>query len=165
MTEKLLWHWTAKQFTKGDHLERIESPTSPGVPDVNFAFEHAFEKRATEGWIELKKSRKPTCKRPFAGKGYGLRPSQIIWFRKREVVFGLRNTWILAQVDTEVFLIPGLYYRAFNTYTISELRSKFICVKNPQENLRSRLSEGFCLKERVFRVKEEGWYKEHADIN
>lgn len=112
MSEAALWNWVKKYLPPGRY-SRIESSTSPGIPDVSYTIQGA------RGWIELKDARKPTAKYPF--KSGGLRPEQLNWFREELIAKGSNRLYILARVGRRICVIQGGWYSKFNGLTLDEL--------------------------------------------
>ena len=110
--ESGLWNWVRKYLPPGRY-SRIESPTSPGIPDVGYTT------GGIRGWIELKDAKKATAKQPF--KRGGLRPEQINWFREEIEAGGSDPLWILARVGKTIYLVPGIYFAIFNDMTQADL--------------------------------------------
>jgi hypothetical protein len=78
MNESGFWKWLSKNGRlPSGHYVRIESPSSPGVPDVNFS----LDDKTSHGWIELKIGAPGTY--PFKRIRHGLRPAQAIFIKER----------------------------------------------------------------------------------
>lgn len=107
-----LWNWLRKYLPPGRY-SRIESSTSPGIPDVSYTIS------GIRGWIELKDAQKSTAKQPF--KRCGLRPDQINWFRDEITANGCTGLWILARVGKGIYMIHGTFFEEFNGMTQFEL--------------------------------------------
>ena len=98
--EKGLWKDVKKLLgpSKEIHIDRIEShATALGSPDVDYCI------NGYQGKLELKYTKTET-------KGLMLRPSQVMWHKKRADAQGV--AWILAEVnltsgDSEYLFIPG----------------------------------------------------------
>jgi Holliday junction resolvase len=89
--EKNLWgllrtHWNGPEC----HLQRIETGTQRGVPDVNGCWQGA------EFWIELKVAK---------GNSAQLRPEQVAWHLQRARAGG--RSWILVRKGDELMLYRG----------------------------------------------------------
>lgn len=113
MSEENLWNRLRGLLPRG-HYTRIESgETGPGFPDVHYQLPVG-----STGTIELKFARHPRSVRPF--KRDGLRPSQLRWIEDNLHNGG--TVWIIAQVGSEVFVMPGPYFAAFNESTKLDLR-------------------------------------------
>lgn len=82
MNEGALWRWLSKRLPPGD-FTRIESPCSPGVPDVNYSLllTEFTGQDHVHGWIELKIG--AAGRYPFIRERRGLRASQCIWLKAR----------------------------------------------------------------------------------
>lgn len=110
--ERNLWNWlkNGTKNMKGLHLCRIESPVTPGYPDV----EGCYQGGGHEGGsfhIELK-AKKSRPKRATTPIRPGIRPEQIIWFKHRTLASPhLPTAWVLIRVgekkETKVYLIAG----------------------------------------------------------
>jgi hypothetical protein len=81
----------------GVHLQRIESTTNPGIPDVNFCV------RGTEGWLELKAWE--NMRRTGVFIVPKLRPEQVSWAYHRKMCGG--NTLFLFRINQDVVLFDG----------------------------------------------------------
>lgn len=112
MREARLWQWLRKRLPEG-HFTRIESESSPGVPDVNYCV------RGSEGWIELKASKPMRSGHPFRRKG--LRPEQLRWIEKHLHHDGV--IWIIASVGSQVYTIPGTQADEFNEMSVADLEN------------------------------------------
>lgn len=112
MAESQLWGWV-KQYLPPGHYSRIESSTSPGIPDVAYTVE------GSRGWIELKDAKSAKATRPF--RRGGLRPDQMVWFREEIRASGVTGLFILARVGKTIYLISGSFYDEFNEMTKEEL--------------------------------------------
>lgn len=119
--ESRLWNWVRKYLPPGRY-SRIESNTSPGIPDVSYTID------GFRGWVELKDAQRATAKQPF--KRGGLRPDQINWFRDEIAAWGDEGLWILARVGKSIFLVHGTYFENFNEMTQMELAdaAHFFCL-------------------------------------
>lgn len=113
--EKVLWNLVRKHLPSGRY-SRIESNTSPGIPDVSYTI------NGHRGWIELKDAGDTNAKLPFKRKG--LRPDQINWFRDEIKAGGSSKLFILARVNKLIFLVDGLYFEEFNDFTLWDLQNK-----------------------------------------
>jgi hypothetical protein len=87
MNESSFWRWLSSRLPPGD-FTRIESPCSPGVPDVNYTLERRYpylgdpnRAIAVHGWIELKIG--AAGRYPFKADRRGLRASQRLWLHER----------------------------------------------------------------------------------
>lgn len=79
-----LWKWLRLRTSGLGHFSRVESETSPGIPDVHYQvptlFDNSVRKKSSgQGWIELKADETQKEKFPFRPEDKGLRQSQIIW--------------------------------------------------------------------------------------
>lgn len=141
--ESGLWKWLGGILPPG-HFSRIESPITPGLPDVY------FNTGGFRGWLELKVARRAKAKTPF--RTYGLRDSQIKWI-KAEIGMG-GGVWIIAQVGREVFFVPGTLAPVFKKLTLEALRvsSDLILVKTQAEKNRKALEKFFYGKIHPLRI-------------
>lgn len=99
------------------HATRIESPCSPGFPDVHYHL------HSVSGTIELKFLRKKNL--PFGDDG--LNREQRAWHR--EAVRHKCKALILADVNDVLYLIPGQWAQQFNDATSLEFMSAWIARK------------------------------------
>lgn len=83
-----LWKWLRLRTSGLGHFSRVESETSPGIPDVHYQVPRItlpisdiveMELWPGQGWIELKADKTTKEKYPFRTEDHGLRDSQIIW--------------------------------------------------------------------------------------
>ena len=107
--EARLWQWLRERLQSG-HFTRVESETSPGVPDVNYCVQ------GSEGWIELKAAKRATGK-PF--KKRGLRPEQIRWIMTHLAHGG--TVWIIASIGSSVYAFSGSLAHRFNDSSVEDL--------------------------------------------
>jgi hypothetical protein len=107
MKEKDLWA-SLKKSGELPFAIRIESPASPGVPDVYFALGNGVT-----GWIELKVVPESHKKPLVMGTGAGqLRPLQVLWARQASdtnifttvLLFWKKQSILLSGQDVEVLL-------------------------------------------------------------
>lgn len=118
MSEAALWRYVRdKLLPPGIHATRIESPCSPGFPDVHFNF------RGSTGTLELKFLRKK--KLPFGDDG--LNREQIAWHRN--AIDNGAHALIVAEVTNEIYVIPGRWYNQFNDAVNLEYMSRLIIIK------------------------------------
>ena len=90
MLERDFWK-LIKRNTPKVHWTRVESPGSPGVPDVNGC------RDGVEAWLELTILR---------GRKVELRPAQVAWLISRSRAGG--RSWIVARHDDgRIFVWPG----------------------------------------------------------
>jgi hypothetical protein len=75
------------------HYTRIESPISPGVPDVNFCVNGPVE-----GWVELKYTERLPLEHPVL-------PTQKIWIRQHLERGG--HVLIAVAIKRELFIVAG----------------------------------------------------------
>lgn len=128
MNEGALWRWLSKRLPPGN-FTRIESPCSPGVPDVNYTLDvattesrhvnlHGFVN--VHGWIELKIG--AAGRYPFKRERRGLRASQCIWLKTR---LPLGTTIAIAAVigpDFAVWRLKASQVDTFNDLDRDALR-------------------------------------------
>jgi len=84
----------------GVHLQRVETTTSFGVPDVNYCI------RGAEGWLELKAwevTQRPRDSRFIVPK---LRPDQVSWLVRRRRARG--RAFLCCRINQDVLLFDGL---------------------------------------------------------
>lgn len=122
--EKALWNLLRRHLPPGRY-SRIESNTSPGIPDV------AYTIKGIRGWIELKDAGENKSKIPFKRKG--LRPDQINWFRDEIEAGGASKLFILARSNEVIYLIPGIYFEKFNDFTEFELRHNAVLITTSRD--------------------------------
>lgn len=113
MNEASYWRWLRSRLPPGE-FDRVESPTSPGIPDVHFILNSR-----RRGWIELKATRQKSGY-PFAADRSGLRSTQILWWRRYNNRRGLG--YISAAIGADVAFWPGTIADAFNDLSVPELR-------------------------------------------
>lgn len=113
-----LWRYIGRNLLPPDiHATRIESPCSPGFPDVHFNY------RGVSGTLELKFLRKK--KLPFGDDG--LNKFQIAWHREAED--HKAHSLIIAEVNDQIYVIPGRWYAQFNGATNLNYMSRLVVVK------------------------------------
>ena len=106
--ESALWDYLRGVLPLGGHYSRIESDTSPGIPDIHYCIQ------SITGFIELKISRDA----PFGDQG--LRKSQRDWMEEQASQGG--RFWILAQVGAYCFLLEGpRHWQKFNQMNLKSL--------------------------------------------
>lgn len=103
-SEKRFANWFRDNLksTRELHMQRIESSTGSGVPDIEGCW------AGESFWIELKAvDVKPT--KPGAKAGVKIRPAQINWLERRWNVAG--NAYILIRLgknyNATCYLVPG----------------------------------------------------------
>jgi hypothetical protein len=111
MKEKDVWA-SLKSSNQLPFAVRIESPASPGVPDVYFALGNGVT-----GWMELKLVPDSHKKLLTLGTGAGqLRPLQVLWARQASeknifttvLLFAEKRGILLSGQDVEVLLSATL---------------------------------------------------------
>ena len=106
--ESSLWDYLRGVLPLGGHYSRIESDTSPGIPDVHYCL------KGTAGFIELKIAQDV----PF--REDGLRKSQLDWMEEQAFAGG--RFWILAQVRSRCYLLDGpQHWHRFNQMNLKSL--------------------------------------------
>ena len=120
MRESSLWS-SLKSSKQLDFAVRIESSTSPGIPDVYFATGTGIT-----GWIELKVVPDTRRKLLVQGTGHGqLRPLQVLWakqateknifscvllsYRKQEILVSCRDISRLLDADAKEVMSAALW--------------------------------------------------------
>lgn len=117
-----LWNYVrGKLLPPGIHATRIESPCSPGFPDVHYSY------YGVSGTIELKYLRKK--KLPFGDDG--LNREQRAWHR--EAILQGAHTLIVAEVKEEIYVMSGKWYSQFNEAQSLKHMSPLIFVKRNLE--------------------------------
>lgn len=117
MNEDGLWRWMRDRLPPAPAtFDRIESPITPGIPDVSYALT-----RRVEGWIELKATRQKRGY-PFRADNCGLRASQILWIAARRRT-GSRIL-IAAAMANDFAVWSSSIYRAFNDSSYDELHAR-----------------------------------------
>jgi hypothetical protein len=111
--EKRLWErlrdgWGLQIKQAGGRIERVENAVGAGMPDVNGCLS------GVEFWIELKVAPKWGVRRPTFRAHRGLEPAQINWLLSEYRAGG--KSFVLAQIDKEVFLVPGELAQTFNDF-------------------------------------------------
>lgn len=115
MNEAALWKWLRPRLPPAT-FDRVESPTSPGIPDIHYAID-SFQR----GWIELKATPHQRGY-PFRRENQGMRPSQILWWG-RYLANGGRGFLIVA-IGPDVAQFEGLQALHLNGLSIDEMRSR-----------------------------------------
>jgi hypothetical protein len=114
MSEASFWDYLRVLLPKEIHYSRIESDTSSGFPDVHYTLE------SCSGTIELKDTKSPRAKYPFADKN-GLRGSQINWIRDEIAAGGV--VLLALQREKEVYILPAKYcYAELHEYSYLMLK-------------------------------------------
>lgn len=128
--ERSLWRWLAGARSYGAHVERIENMLSRSTPDVECSV------GAGGFWIELKTAAGPA--REETPVRFTFQQGQAAWLRRRWDID--HGAWILAQVGSARYLIPGWYaYELDSGVTVARLRglSEVSMSANPGEVLRA----------------------------
>lgn len=113
MSERLLWQKFRAALGGKAHLQRIESFTAAGIPDVEYCCD------GESGWIELKYGKIPAKGGTAVFKSQrGLTPEQIEWLLCRRCNGG--RAWVLVDIGGALFLVDGLKAPSFNTWTMHE---------------------------------------------
>lgn len=115
MNEAALWTWLKPRLPPGKY-DRIESPISPGFPDLHYTIT-----KHRRGVIELKATPQRSGY-PFKRERQGLRPSQLIWW-DNYLGFG-GHGYIIAAIaqDVAVFKATPQLIHLFNDLSIDDLR-------------------------------------------
>ena len=115
-----LWDWLRGVLPIGQY-SRIESgDTAPGFPDVYAQILNPYSDDPLHYTFELKFARRPKARIPFKNLDDGLHQSQRIWIRENHRNGG--TNYVIAQVGTTVFIIPGeIAINNFNGATREEL--------------------------------------------
>lgn len=92
MLEVDIWKWLKNCFTPDEHVQRIESLNSAGVPDVEGQIP------GCQFWIELKRIHKGTLK---------FEVGQREWARRRWKAGGRSYILIVHDASREMFMVPG----------------------------------------------------------
>jgi len=111
MTERALWH-SLRAADVFDFAMRVESPSTPGCPDVYYNIE------GSSGWLELKSiSGSPGPRaHPLA---YRIQPNQVMW-HTRAAAQGVR-AFFLVLIDKNAVLLPGAYVKVLLTASVSDI--------------------------------------------
>jgi hypothetical protein len=127
VSEANLWEWLRDVALPLAHYSRIESPTSPGFPDV-----HCQIAPGCSPTLELKFSENPNSQYPFKDKK-GMRRSQIKWIRENIRSGG--TVWIIAEVTPHIYIIPGKFAGDINGATHKQLMEMAydVVIKNEPE--------------------------------
>lgn len=113
MSERLLWQKFRAALGGKAHLQRIESFTAAGIPDVEYCCD------GESGWIELKYGKMPAKGGTAVFKSQrGLAPAQVEWLVCRRRNGG--RSWILVGIEDNLFLVDGLKAPSFNSWTMHE---------------------------------------------
>lgn len=121
MNEGGLWKWLRPRLPPGDYT-RIESPVSPGVPDVNYQLQTlGLSKSPTHGWLELKIGLHPSPQ-PFNHPRRGLRPAQELWGRNRSSMGGLVTIAARIGPTFAMWRLEPHQFEQFNLWTLTTLQ-------------------------------------------
>lgn len=113
MNEASFWRWLRKRLPPGE-FDRIESPISPGFPDVHFIITSR-----RRGVIELKATRQKSGY-PFKADRCGMRPAQILWWSRYVRRGGLG--YIGAAIGSDVAFWPGTIATTINDLSVDQMR-------------------------------------------
>ena len=117
MSERRLWQKFRAALGSKAHLQRIESFTAAGIPDVEYCCD------GQSGWIELKYGKVPTKGGTVVFRSQrGLDPAQVEWLVCRRNHGG--RAWVLVDIGGALFLVDGLHAPLFNTWTMHEFAHK-----------------------------------------
>jgi hypothetical protein len=114
MSETSFWVYLRGILPKDGHYSRIEADTAHGFPDVHYTLE------GVSGTIELKSTKSPKAKYPFAGKN-GLRITQQRWIQEEDEAGG-KVLLALQCGDTVYFINAALYYDDLAHMVLGDLR-------------------------------------------
>ena len=127
MSEANLWEWLRDVALPLASYTRIESPISPGFPDVHCQIEPGCSPT-----LELKFSKQSNAKIPFT-ENYGMRRSQIKWIRESIRYGGV--VWIIAEVTPLIYIIPGTRAGDINGAThlkLAQMEEAVILKREPE---------------------------------
>ena len=116
MNEAGLWAWLRPRLPPGKY-DRIESPISPGFPDVHYSIT-----KHRRGVIELKATPQKSGY-PFRRDRQGLRPSQLLWWDSYLEYGG--HGYIIAAIAKDVAVFPvsnRKMLHLFNDLSVDDLR-------------------------------------------
>ena len=115
MRENALWRKIRGPLGEHLDLQRVESPITPGLPDVNYC-----SGQGVEGWIELKSGDAPArAATPVFKSQHGVSPAQVEWLVRRRRLGG--RAWLLAKVGDHLLLLDGVFAPAFNDLPLGAL--------------------------------------------
>lgn len=100
MKESRAYH-KLKEIFPHAHWQRIETPISPGIFDVNVCW------NGVESWVECKQTTKPKTDR--GRLHFEIKPAQIAWEWKRRSVGG--RTFVAIMADSDFFLLRGYHLK------------------------------------------------------
>ena len=136
MTERQLWY-SLRSSSVFDWSMRIESPSTPGCPDVFYSID------GRTGWIELKSVQKPqgVRARPLLSR---LQPSQYAWHAMASQ-HGVR-AFILLMLADRALLLAGSRVAYWSNCTAPELLQQALWIGGTTpstrfEGLRMKLRE------------------------
>lgn len=113
MSEASLWKWLREQLPRG-HATRVESEAEAGFPDVHFTMTRP--RGAVSVTFELKYGDGPK-KQPLKKH---IRKSQVFWIKKEVAASGL--VWIVAEIESQVYFIPGKYIDKIEFLSLGEIQ-------------------------------------------
>lgn len=128
MKESALWNSLKDSGQLPFHV-RIESPASPGVPDVYFSLNNGVT-----GWIELKVVPDTHKKILTQGTGVGqLRPLQVLWAKQASEKNIFTNVLLFAQ--KRAILLSGRDVSSLLNEPLDQVLAKALWVgsTNPRE--------------------------------
>lgn len=101
-----------------DRIDRIETRTLQGVPDVNLCLQGG-----NEMWIEIKSPKEPKKKTtPLFGSNHKVTQEQKNWFH-RQLTAGGRG-FFLIYTDKRTILLNSIYYDVINEMALDEILEK-----------------------------------------
>lgn len=99
ITESAMWRYLRTGMGRRWMANRIESSTSAGIPDVEFAVSGA------SGWVELKSLKKFPSWTDTNVSIPHLTADQRLWFKTR--LKFKRDCWLLVRCEGDYFLFTG----------------------------------------------------------
>jgi hypothetical protein len=101
-----------------DRIDRIETSTLAGVPDVNLCLKGGYEM-----WIEIKSPIEPKRKTtPLFGSNHKVSQDQKNWFFRQLSSGG--KVFFLIYTDKRIILLDGKFYDSINEMPLFEILEK-----------------------------------------
>ena len=101
-----------------DRVDRIETRTVQGVPDINLCLQGGHEM-----WIEIKSPTEPKrASTPLFGSNHKVSQEQKNWFHRQLTAGG--QVFFLIYTDKRIILLDGIYYDEINEMLLSEILDK-----------------------------------------
>jgi len=98
-----------------DRIDRIETATLAGVPDVNLCL-----RGGSEMWIEIKSPTEPKRETtPLFRSNHKVSQDQKNWFDRQLSAGG--KAFFLIYTDKKIILLDGKFYDVINELTLSEI--------------------------------------------